>query len=573
MLIKSIRLYYFTYFLSNAILLFSAKVAFFAQGEFMSTTEILLFIAKVLAGTGVFLVGVHLLTQNIEQLATNRIKTLFNKTADKKLLNVGIGTISTALLQSSGVTTVLIVGFVNVGIMTLGQATAMIMGANIGTTITAQIAALSAFPITTYIQVLACIGMLMTILWSNEKVQNIGYILAGFGLVFIGLAIMSDVMAANQHALQGVFETATNPFLLFFIGIISTALVQSSSATTSVIIAMSVAGLSIGTGKNEILYIILGTNIGSCVTALMSSIGASTNAKRASLIHLLFNFLGAMIFFVMLMIWDDFMDVTLKRWFHEPATQIAMFHTFFNVTCTVIFLPMSSLFVKASTLIIKDKHDNVEVTYIDERIMTSSSIAIEQLKKELMLIADMSMNTFETSYIAFCERDTTKATPIQKKVDQINAKSQNLINYLIKVSAQCSQPEESIIADMHNDIGDVLRIVDIADNFVKYTKRTVEKNIEFSEEVKVQLNDMVQKLNIMFSLVKSCVLNNDVSVLSQIDEIEEQVDKAKKMLVEGHIERLNNKHCKPESSGIFINLVSNLERLGDHLTFIAHTVK
>ncbi len=573
MLIKSIRLYYFTYFLSNAILLLSAKVAFFAQGEFMSTTEILLFIAKVLAGTGVFLVGVHLLTQNIEQLATNRIKTLFNKTADKKLLNVGIGTISTALLQSSGVTTVLIVGFVNVGIMTLGQATAMIMGANIGTTITAQIAALSAFPITTYIQVLACIGMLMTILWSNEKVQNIGYILAGFGLVFIGLAIMSDVMAANQHALQGVFETATNPFLLFFIGIISTALVQSSSATTSVIIAMSVAGLSIGTGKNEILYIILGTNIGSCVTALMSSIGASTNAKRASLIHLLFNFLGAIIFFVMLMIWDDFMDVTLKRWFHEPATQIAMFHTFFNVTCTVIFLPMSSLFVKASTLIIKDKHDDVEVTYIDERIMTSSSIAIEQLKKELMLIADMSMNTFETSYIAFCERDTTKATPIQKKVDQINAKSQNLINYLIKVSAQCSQPEESIIADMHNDIGDVLRIVDIADNFVKYTKRTVEKNIEFSEEVKVQLNDMVQKLNIMFSLVKSCVLNNDVSVLSQIDEIEEQVDKAKKMLVEGHIERLNNKHCKPESSGIFINLVSNLERLGDHLTFIAHTVK
>ncbi len=573
MLIKSIRLYYFTYFLSNAILLFSVKVAFFAQGEFMSTTEILLFIAKVLAGTGVFLVGVHLLTQNIEQLATNRIKTLFNKTADKKLLNVGIGTISTALLQSSGVTTVLIVGFVNVGIMTLGQATAMIMGANIGTTITAQIAALSAFPITTYIQVLACIGMLMTILWSNEKVQNIGYILAGFGLVFIGLAIMSDVMADNQHALQGVFETTTNPFLLFFIGIVSTALVQSSSATTSVIIAMSVAGLSIGTGKNEILYIILGTNIGSCVTALMSSIGASTNAKRASLIHLLFNFLGAIIFFVMLMIWDDFMDVTLKRWFHEPATQIAMFHTLFNVLCTVIFLPISSLFVKVSTLIIKDKHDDVEVTYIDERIMTSSSIAIEQLKKELMLIADMSMNTFETSYKAFCERDTTKATPIQKKVDQINAKSQNLINYLIKVSAQCSQPEESIIADMHNDIGDVLRIVDIADNFVKYTKRTVEKNIEFSEEVKVQLNDMVQKLNIMFSLVKSCVLNNDVSVLTQIDEIEEQVDKAKKMLVEGHIERLNNKHCKPESSGIFINLVSNLERLGDHLTFIAHTVK
>ena len=539
----------------------------------MTTTEILLFIAKVLAGTGVFLVGVHLLTQNIEQLATNKIKTLFNRTADKKLLNVGIGTVSTALLQSSGVTTVLVVGFVNVGIMTLGQATAMIMGANIGTTITAQIAALSAFPITTYIQILACIGMLMTILWSNEKVQNIGYILAGLGLVFIGLALMSDAMKANQHALQGVFEAATNPFLLFFIGIISTALVQSSSATTSVIIAMSVAGLSIGTGKNEILYIILGTNIGSCVTALMSSVGASTNAKRAGLIHLLFNVFGSVIFFTMLMIWKDFMDVTFKKWFSEPATQIAMFHTFFNLSCTLIFLPCSSLFVKLATLLIKDKHDENEITYIDDRIMTSSSIAIEQLKKELMLIADMSMNTFETSYKAFCDKDTAKSAYIQKQVDKINAKSQTLINYLIKVSAQCSQPEESTIADMHNDVGDVLRIIDIADNFVKYTKRTVEKNIEFSEEVKIQLNDMIQKLKAMFALVKTCVLNNDASILPQIDEIEEQVDKSKKQLVEGHIERLNNKHCKPESSGIFINLVSNLERLGDHLTFIAHTVK
>ena len=223
----------------------------------MNLQDILFFIVKLIAGTGVFLVGVHLLTENIEQLATNKIKELFGKTAGKKLVNVGIGALATALIQSSGVTTVLIVGFVNIGIITLSQATAMIMGANIGTTITAQIAALSAFPITTYIQVLAGLGILTTMMCRKEKTRQVGFILAGLGLIFVGLSIMSDSMKANRDTIQLIFENVTNPFLLFFLGIALTALVQSSSAITSVIIAMSVAGLRIGTGGNEMLFIIL----------------------------------------------------------------------------------------------------------------------------------------------------------------------------------------------------------------------------------------------------------------------------------------------------------------------------
>ena len=305
----------------------------------MTVSQLSLFIVQLLAGTGVFLVGVHLLTANIEQLATGRLKALFGKTADKRLVNVGVGAAATALIQSSGVTTVLIVGFVNVGVMNLYQAAAMIMGANIGTTVTAQIAALSAFPITTYIQVLAFAGIMMGMVCKRDNVKKAGMILAGLGLIFIGLALMSDAMKQNRGAIQGIFQVVTDPFLLFLTGILLTALVQSSSATTSVIIAMSVAGLTIGTGGNEVLYIILGTNIGSCVTALMSSFGAGANARRASLIHLLFNTLGSVIFFALLLCWPGFMEMTFRRWFPAPATQIAMFHTFFNVTCTVIFLP------------------------------------------------------------------------------------------------------------------------------------------------------------------------------------------------------------------------------------------
>ena len=311
----------------------------------MTFSELIMFAVKLLAGTGVFLVGVHLLTVNIEQLATGKIKDLFSKTADKRLVNVGVGVASTALIQSSGVTTVLIVGFVNVGIMNLYQATAMIMGANIGTTITAQIASLSAFSITTYIQLLVFVGIMMSMVCKKDGNKKAGMITAGLGLIFIGLSLMSDSMKDNRAVIQGVFETVTNPFLLFLIGIFLTALVQSSSAITSVIIAMSVAGLTIGTGGNEVLFIILGTNIGSCVTALMSSASAGANAKRASLIHFMFNTFGSVIFFVILICVPQFMEITFAKWFSSPATQIAMFHTFFNVVCTVVFLPFCNVFV------------------------------------------------------------------------------------------------------------------------------------------------------------------------------------------------------------------------------------
>ena len=538
----------------------------------MTLSELIMFAVKLLAGTGVFLVGVHLLTVNIEQLATGKIKDLFSKTADKRLINVGVGIASTAIIQSSGVTTVLIVGFVNVGIMNLYQATAMIMGANIGTTITAQIASLSAFPITTYIQLLVFAGIMMSMVCKKDGAKKAGMITAGLGLIFIGLSLMSDSMKDNRAVIQGVFETVTNPFLLFLIGILLTALVQSSSAITSVIIAMSVAGLTIGTGGNEVLFIILGTNIGSCVTALMSSASAGANAKRASLIHFMFNTFGSVIFFVILICVPQFMEITFAKWFSSPATQIAMFHTFFNVVCTVVFLPFCNVFVKISEVLIKEKK-TVSVTNLDERMLTSPSIAITQIEKEMLFLSDTAMDAFRTAYQSFDKADTSFIESAQKQIAAAGEIYSRVISYLVQLSAQSNLADEQRIADLHNNLGDIMRIAEIADNFTKYTKKTVEHKLEFSDSVKAELREMVGSIERLYKLTSELISDKNSNLLVDIDFEENKIDNYRKRLINDHIRRLNEGKCKPESSGVFINLVSNIERLGDHLTYIAYTVK
>ena len=539
----------------------------------MTIAQISLFLARLLAGTGTFLVGVHLLTANIEQLATGRLKELFGRAAHKRLVNVGVGAATTALIQSSGVTTVLIVGFVNVGAMDLYQAAAMIMGANIGTTVTAQIAALSAFPITTYVQILAFAGVMMSMACKGDGMKKTGMILAGLGLIFVGLALMSDAMKANRDAIQGMFETVSDPFLLLLAGVLLTALVQSSSATTSVIIAMSVAGLTIGTGGNEALYIVLGTNIGSCVTALMSSATAGTGARRAGLIHLLFNTLGSALFFAALLCWPGAMDATFRRWFPAPATQIAMFHTFFNVTCTALFLPFCGWFVKISELLVKERRApaSAPATFLDERMLSSASLAISQLEKELIRLSDTAMDAFRTGYRAFADKDRDLIQPTHHLISQAGEISQGMVNYLIRLSAQSKLADERAISHLHSSLGDIMRIAEIADNLTKYARRSLDGGLDFSPSVGEELDGMVARVEELYGLTKRAVLERDPMLLPQIDRVEDEVDGLRRALIDRHIQRLNAGECRAESSGVFINLVSNLERLGDHLTYIAHT--
>lgn len=540
--------------------------------------EIFWSVIQLLAGLGAFLLGFKLLSDNIEKLATNKLRGWFDKTSKSRLAGVGIGAGVTAIIQSSSATTVMVVGFVNAGIMSLYSATAIIMGANIGTTITAHIASLSDINVIGFVTVLTCAGIFMDMLSKNDRVKTVGIMLAGLGLVFLGLEYMSDAMSIyrDNAAFKQFLQTISNPFLLLLIGAGFTALVQSSSAVTSLIIVIvNVPGAVIGNGGNDVLFLVLGSNIGTCITAILSSLGANANAKRASLIHLMFNVFGSVIFTVFLLCWPSFMDMTLAKWFSSPGRQIAMFHTFFNVVCTCLFLPFTNVFVKISTKLIRDKKEGTgavsDSALLDERFIQSPSVAIGQANKETAFMAGLAMESLDAAFNGFVASDESA----REKVEELNARvaelEKNIVGYLIRISSQdVSAADERIISAIHQATGDLLRISELAENITKYTRNSKRDGVEFSPGVLKSLRQMYEKITRLYECALEVFDSKDISELKTVDAVEEEIDAARKEMINDHIRRLNEGKCKPQSSGIFINLVGNLERAADHLTYVAH---
>jgi len=535
-------------------------------------------VIKILAGCGAFLLGFKLLSDNMEKLAGNSLKSLFNKTSEKKLVGVGMGAVTTAVVQSSAVTTVMVVGFVNAGIMSLNQAAAVIMGANIGTTITAQIVALQALDIQTFFMALAFIGMALEMFSKNDKVKICGLALAGLGLVFIGLSVMSGEMVyyKDDVNVQRFLTAIENPFLLLAFGIVLTALVQSSSAVTSVIITMAANKLVIGGGGNAVLYIILGSNIGTCVTALISSIGTSVNARRASIVHLLFNVFGVFIFMVLLLCWPNFQDMTFGSWFSSEATQIAMFHTAFNTICTLLFLPFTKGLVKMATFLVPDKKVKApvegEITFMDKRFLSTPALAINQLTKETFRMADMAMESLQTAFDGFVERDLSAVDKVLASNENISRLSEQISDYLVQISASgISLGDEKLVSALHNDVGDIVRIAELADNLTKYTRKEVNDSLVFSSVVGEKIAAMYDLLRKQYDLVKRISLEKDYTLMADSDKVEDEIDNMRRDLIADHIARMGRGECRPENNAVFINLVSNLERIGDHLNYIAHS--
>ena len=557
---------------------------------------------ELIAGLGAFLIGIKLLSDNMEKLATGKIRDLFHRTSSKntlpegatakdkfkaylrewpgKLAGVGIGTVTTAIIQSSSLTTVMVVGLVNVGVLTLYQATAIIMGANIGTTITAQIAALSAFDIAIFAMGLTGIGALTAMLSKKEKVQTVAYALAGLGLVFVGLDVMSDSMDLFREsaAVVNAFASVTNPFLLFFLGIAVTAIIQSSSAVTSILIAMLGSGIMIGDGGNDVLFVVIGSNIG--VTALLSSIGANINAKRAAVIHLLFNVIGSIIFFIIMICWTDMYDTTLARWFPAAQTQVAMFHTFFNVICTVLFLPFARGFVKLSEILVqprKHKGDHAEESEeqrsrLDKRLLATPAFAVDNATQEALDTLKSATLSLHTAVEGFVTRDTAKAAEVEKINGEMDENLQKIDAYLVQVSAyDVTLDLEKRIAALHSCLGDIHRVGELAQNVTKYTRRTEKDNLYFSPKVKDDIKDMFSLLDDMSIKAGKAMSSGDASLIEEVEDIENRIDATRKTLIKEHVKRLGSGECRPESSGVFINLVCNLERVGDHLNYIAHS--
>ena len=553
--------------------------ALLTESAQMNGLDYFLAVISLLAGLGAFLLGFKILSDNIEKLATNKLRRWFDKTSKSRFAGVGIGAGVTAIIQSSSATTVMVVGFVNVGLMSLFQATAVIMGANIGTTVTAYFSVIADIPFIEIITVFTCVGIFMDMLCKKDKSKTIGMMLAGLGLVFLGLQFMGMAMDdfAQQQVVKDFLLGVDNRLVLLLAGVIITGIVQSSSAVTTLIVQMVGAGLVIGNPANSgVLFLVLGTNIGTCVTALLSSIGANTNAKRAALIHLMFNVFGTVIFSVFLLCWPGFMNATLGKWFaNDPGLQIALFHTFFNCVCTCLFLPFVNVFVTVATKLIRERKGAQQADegglLLDDRLIKSPSVALNQANKAASRMAELAMQSLHTAFEGFVAGNESAKEEVEKINQRVAEMERAIVAYLIKISAQdVSLSDEKLISAVHHATSDIIRISELADNITKYTRNCKRDGIEFSPGVIKSLQEMYDKIATLYQKTIDVFDKKDITAIRAVDAVEDFIDAARKEMVKDHIRRLNEGKCKPASSGVFINLVGNLERAADHLTYVAH---
>lgn len=557
--------------------------------------EYLYLVLELCGGLGAFLIGMNMMSDSMSRLAHGRLKSMLNKTANNRIAGVGIGAAVTMIIQSSSATTVMVVGLVNAGIMTLFQATAVIMGANIGTTITAWIASLGSLKVSEFLLVLAVVGVFMTMFSKTEKVKVIGTVLAGLGLIFVGLGVMSDSMDPEQHpeimeVIRNALSVVKNPFLLLLIGVVATGIVQSSSAVTSIVVVLAMSGVLIGGTGDGVYYVIIGSNIGTCVTAMISSIGANPNARRAAVIHLLFNCLGAILFSVFLLCWQpfgtSFSETVLDKIFPATAAgpnyqfQIAFFHTLFNVTCTCIFLPFAKGFVKLANLLVREKKSSDEdapkglLGDLDERLMRQPSVALAHLYQEAGKMLTYSVSTLTEAFEAFVKKDTSVKQDIQDRNNKLSGANRAAVEYLVKLSASSLVMEdEKTISNMHYVLNDIVRIGELADNVTKYTDHYENDGLIFSAEFISMTQEMFEKIKKLYAACLAAFSERDFSKLQEVDAIEDEIDNYRRKLVNQHIKRLNEGKCQPQSASVFINLVGNLERAADHLTYIAHSIE
>ena len=535
--------------------------------------EIVKSVLVTLGGLGVFLFGMKILGDYLQNAAGDKIKNMLGKVGNNRFAAVGIGTAVTAVIQSSSATTVMVVGFVNAGIMTLFQATGIIMGANIGTTITAQIVALSVLPVTEIFVMLTGIGFFLTMI-SKPKVKTAGMIIAGFGMIFSGLYIMSAAMntVSEMEQIRNLFAAADDPFLLFFIGLAITGIVQSSSATTGILITMAGSGL---VTLRAALFATLGINIGTCVTALLAGIGANANAKRASVIHLLFNCFGSLVFFILCYFAP--VDKWLAAAFPEIETQIAMFHTFFNVITTLVLVWFIKPLVKLATLMVPERKKRAEVSplkFADERLLSSPAVALGQVRRELMRMLDEAYANLTLSLQAITEVDLTRQGEFDSRDRGIMDSKSALVKYLILLSdTEPGVEAETEIATYHKTISDIDRIADLSQNVMEFTLALKENSARISETGRAELEEMRAALDALKAGVEEEFERKDISLAGEIEALEQKVDEMYLKMEEGHLARMRSGECTAFTATIYIPLINNLERIGDHLFNIFRGMK
>ena len=534
----------------------------------------------LLAGVGIFIVGMNFMGDALEKSAGSGMKRLLEKISNNRFSGVGIGAGVTAIIQSSSATSVMVIGLVNAGVMTLMQATPIIMGANIGTTITGVLVALKNDYFNMAMYLLAFVGVMMGF-FKKEKVKIAGSLCCGLGLIFVGLEVMSSEQAFGNPLVEGmftdVFQRIDFPVLLIFVGVIFTALIQSSSAATGVVITM------VGTGVlplNMALFIVLGANIGTCVTALLASVGANANAKRVAFIHFTFNTIGTAMFAAIIWIFKEPMVNLLVSLFPGDdqmslQMRVSAFHVVFNVTTTCVLLLFVKQLVKCSCAVIKDKKETGEalaLKYVDDRLVTTPPVALMQVKKEIEYMFTLVEENTRLSFAAVDNGSVEHSETVQNNEQVIDYTNRALTQFLIKLSANVEESDEKTIGTYFHVLNDLERIGDNAENFHEIGVEMLNKNIKFSDNAHSGITEMRESIMQMFAISKDVFVNANKEELPKLAVLEETVDGKKKAFIASHFARLAEGNCSADVSPYYSSIISGLERVADHLVNVGFSI-
>ncbi|TCO74949.1 Na/Pi cotransporter family protein [Marinisporobacter balticus] len=531
---------------------------------------------ELLGGLGLFLYGMTIMGEGLEKSAGDKMKKIIEVLTSNRIMAVTVGALVTMIIQSSSATTVMVVGFVNAGIMSLVQATGVIMGANIGTTVTAQIASLELSAIA---PIVVGISVGVWIFTKDKKVKNIAEVFIGFGILFIGMDYMKDAVKPLREyegfktmLMSFGKGTFTDALMAIFTGFFITAVVQSSSATTGILIALASEGLL---PIEASLPIIFGTNIGTCVTAMLSSIGANRTAKRAAFIHFTFNIIGTILFMVL---FKNITIIAVKQISPDNAArQLANAHTFFNIANTLLLLPFATILVKLANRIlpIKDfeKADQRGIQYLDDRMLETPSVAIVQVIKETLNMANLVLESYKKSMDAFFEKKEKLAHETFAMEKVINSMEREIAEYLVKLSNKpLSASQHEMMNGLFNTINDIERVGDHADNLAEYAIYRIDNKLDFSEKATEELKHMHERVMKSYNQVIRALKIGDVNLARKVIEREGEIDLMEKSLRASHIERLTKQECSPKAGIVFLDMISNLERIGDHASNIALSV-
>lgn len=515
-----------------------------------------------LGGLGLFIYGMHLMAAGLQKAAGRKLEKIIETLTKNKLIGVFVGAVVTAIIQSSSATTVMVVGFVNAGIMNLTQAVGLIMGANIGTTMTAQIVS---FKLEAYAPVAVGIGMFMYMVSKKQKNKDIAEILLGFGILFIGMNFLKDslVPLREVQAFKDLLVSfGSNPILGLLIGFGLTFIVQSSSAAIGMLIALASQGLLPIEAALPILY---GDNIGTCTTALLSSIGTNKNAKRAAIMHLTFNVIGSLLFMLVLTVPIKHIVLTMDP--TDVPRQIANAHTLFNLINVVVQLPFSFVLIKIATWVVPDgKEDEVaKVTkYIDDRILETPSIALNSAVKETLHMGNIARESFVESMSALFENKEDHVYKTFEIEKTVNILEKSITEYLVKLSnREITELSRIKVDGLFNAVNDIERIGDHADNIAELSLDAIEKRIRFSDDALAELKEMYEYALDAFKLTLEALreLNREKALI--VIKYEEKVDHLERVCRKHHIDRLNRNECNSEAGIIFNDIISNIERVSD----------